>query len=97
MGTFEELKTSDYEIGLSKLVGPIKEVHGYLSKEFGDPVFLMTRIEFTDGTELGCEGEHDSPYLVSYGESTPASYTDEKLSRLYRENPDNEDEDEDGE
>lgn len=67
--SWDDVKTSDYEIGLTKMVGKkVKEVHGYISIEFGEPTFKMTKIEFDDGSFVGCEGEHDFPYLVNYGQ-----------------------------
>lgn len=60
-----EFKTSDYEYGLTKIMGQtIKEVHGYVSGELGDPAFKITGIELEDGTMLQCEGEHDMPYIA---------------------------------
>ena len=81
----DNLAVSDYEIGLTKLIGkPIKEVRGYLSMAFGyDAVFLMTKIEFTDGTFLDCEGEHDCPYLVEYDKQP--NFDQETLNELYQE------------
>lgn len=67
----EDVQTSDYEIGLTKMVGKkVKEVHGYLSEEFDDVTFKLTKIEFDDGTFVGCEGEHDFPYLVNWRKDT---------------------------
>lgn len=61
----EDLKTSDYEYGLTKIMGAaIKEIHGYVSGELGEPTFKMTCVELEDGTTIECEGEHDLPYLA---------------------------------
>lgn len=61
----EQFKTSDFEYGLAKIMGQsIKEVHGYISTEFDEPMFKMTSIELEDGTMIQCEGEHDMPYLA---------------------------------
>jgi hypothetical protein len=59
-------KRRNYELSLIDLLktATIKDVYGYASNEFGDPVFKMTRIIFSDGTQMDCEGEHDIPYLV---------------------------------
>ena len=90
---FNTLKTSDYEIGLTKLIGkPVKEIHGYLSREYDEPTFKLTKVEFEDGTILGAEGEHDFPYLVTYGNKTPANYSDDYLQEVYDSDTDNEDE-----
>lgn len=86
MVSYKDLKVSDYEIGLTKLIGKqVKEIRGYLSGEFGDPCFKLTQIEFEDGTFLGCEGEHDIPYLVSSGRDNQPNYDEETLQRLYDE------------
>lgn len=87
--TYQDIKTGEFEIGLSKLIGkPIKEIHGLLTHEFGDVTFEMTRIEFEDGSELGCEGEHDLPYLVEYRMYQQPNFDDETLNRLYKEQED---------
>ena len=61
----EEISTSDFEIGLSKVIGKkIKEVHGYISGDEDEGQhFQMTKVEFEDGTWMWAEGEHDMPYL----------------------------------
>lgn len=81
---------SDYEIDLSKLMDKrIKAVVGYISMEFGDPMFKLTRIIFVDGTFLGVEGEHDLPYLSWYRLDDIGNLNDETLIALYKEqNPD---------
>lgn len=79
-------------ISLEKVVGKkIKEVQGYLSSEFGDPVFQLFRIYFEDGSSCFVEGEHDMPYLSGLDVS------DEEIEAIYKSNPDydpSEDEDE---
>ena len=72
-------------ISLSAWMGPIKDVQGYISREFGDPVFKLIRIIFEDGTQIDVEGEHDCPYLC--GET--GLYSDEIMySLLEQENED---------
>lgn len=67
----KEYQTSSYEYGISKISGKkIKEIHGYISTEFDEPTFKMTRVEFEDSSVFGCEGEHDFPYLVGYDDKT---------------------------
>lgn len=90
MSTFNDLKIegSTFELSLSRLIGkPIKDVRGYFIMEYGDPVFEMTKIEFEDGSFLGCEGEHDTPYLVNYGTPQP-NYDTDNLWRLVKQDPD---------
>jgi hypothetical protein len=54
----------DYEVSLTDNVGRnIKDIYGYFSDDFGDPVFQLTRIEFVTGETMDVEGEHDCPYL----------------------------------
>lgn len=73
---------STYRCSLSKLIGKrIKDVHGYLANEFGDPAFKLSVIVFEDDTELDVEGEHDFPYVV--GEQP--NYDEETLRALYEE------------
>lgn len=86
---FDNLKVSDYEIGLTLLIGKkVKEVRGYLSCEYDEPVFLLTKIEFEDGTMLGIEGEHDFPYLVTWGREGSPEFCkpyadDERMQKIY--------------
>ena len=55
---------SDYFIDLGKLFKvDVVSVHGYMSNEFDEPVFKITRINLSDGTSLHVEGEHDMPYI----------------------------------
>ena len=85
----ENVKSEKYDwcIALTKLTGrKIKEIHGYLSTEFNEPVFKMSFIEFDDGTEVNCEGEHDFPYLAD----GTYKFDEEVLQSLYE----SEDEDE---
>lgn len=89
--TFQELRIPDssFEISLVKLITkPIKDIRGYLTTEFGDPVFKMTKVEFEDGTFLGCEGEHDLPYLVRWGQTDQPNYDDKSLLRITKQDPD---------
>ena len=97
MVNLQDVKTSSYEIGLSKLTGlKIKDVHGYISHEFGDPVIKVTYIEFEDGQHIGVEGEHDFPYLTPYPKYNVPNMDDETLEELYRqENPNEEDDTDD--
>jgi hypothetical protein len=77
---------STYELDLAKLIGsPIIEVTGYLSMEFGDPVFKLCHIYFADGTHVNVEGEHDMPYLTDSGIHSPANYNSELMQQLYDE------------
>ena len=82
---YTDLIVSDYEISLSKLTGKvIADIRGYISSELGDPVFKLTKVEFTDGTFVGIEGEHDFPYLVRWDEDQP-NCDEETLERLEEE------------
>ena len=95
MKKYEEVKTSDYEIGITKITDKkVKEIHGYLSTEFGEPVFKITKVEFEDGKFLGAEGKHDFPYLTGFGDETVDGYDDDNLENIYKTDPDNEDEEE---
>lgn len=84
MITYNDIKVGGFEISLSKLVGKqVKDIRGYLSKEFGDVVFKMTSIVLEDDTKMGCEGEHEFPYLVQYNASKQPNFDDATLERLY--------------
>lgn len=77
---------SSYGISLTKLAGvPIADVIGYISNEFGEPVFKVTKILFEDGTTTHVDGEHDIAYLSAFGENAPPSLVDETISDLYRQ------------
>lgn len=97
MVKFSDVQTSNYTIGFCKLTGrAIKELHGYLSCEFGpDVTFKVCHIELDDGTTIDVEGEHDFPYLPEGYPSDPPNLDQATLNRLYlEENPDEDDEDE---
>lgn len=73
---------SEYLISLTKLTGlQIKDVQGYISNEFGEPVFKLSRIILENGQEFYCEGEHDFPYLCASSENIPG-FDDDTLNLL---------------
>lgn len=87
----KDIKTSDYEIGLTKLIGKkVKEIHGYLTTEFDDPVFKMTEIEFEDKTKVYCGGEHDMPYIEDLEKQPNGDY--DTLLDIIKQDPDYEEE-----
>lgn len=54
-----------YEISLNDVTGlKVTDVYGYVSEEFGDKIFKITRIQLGDGSTLDVEGEHDLPYIA---------------------------------
>lgn len=68
-----------WEKSLGNIVGkPISDVIGFISEEFGIPVFQVTKICFLDGTSLWVEGEHDIAYIPVDGDLL----TEEKLDEL---------------
>lgn len=70
-------------ISLSKLTEKkIKDVHGYVSVEFGEPVYKLCYIVFEDGTEAHCEGEYDMPYIIPIKDTNP-KLGDEYLQEIY--------------
>lgn len=93
MITLKDIKVSEYEISLVKLANKnVKDVYGYLSAEYDEPVFKLTKVMFEDGSYLDVEGEHDFPYLAN-GKGKTIYEDTELLERLYKEdNPDDEDE-----
>lgn len=58
----------DYELSLIhdmlRVKGcEVRDIYGYVSREFGDPVFKITRIILNTDTSIDVEGEHDLPYI----------------------------------
>jgi len=50
---------SDYLLSLTKITGSkIKDITGYVSHKYGDPVFKAIYLIFEDGTTADFEGEH---------------------------------------
>jgi len=75
---------SNYEISLFKLIGKrAVDVRGYLIDDFGDPSFKITKIELEDGAFMGVEGEHDLPYLVTWGGDVQPNFDVDTLYELY--------------
>lgn len=96
MKTLSDVRVDDYQISLVKLTGKaIKDIYGYLSTEFDEPIFKMTRVVLEDDSYFFTEGEHDCPYLTSGGITNGAEFDDEELQAIYdEENPDEDEEDE---
>lgn len=76
---------SDYEISLSKLTGvKIADIYGYITDEFGFPVFKITRFIQEDGNYFHIEGEHDMPYIPQGADDAmPNNMDEETLQDLY--------------
>ena len=58
----------DYELSLIHDVlkdkgNSVADIYGYVSHEFGDPIFKLTRIIMKNGKTFDVEGEHDLPYI----------------------------------
>lgn len=71
-----------YHISLSKLFNnQVKDILGYISTEFGDPTFVLSKVIFEDGN-IWVEGEHDLPYL-GLGDDVKG-YTEEILEEAYK-------------
>jgi hypothetical protein len=69
---------------LSKLTGQhIKDVEGFISMEFGEPVFEISRIVLGNGEKISVGGEHD----IAYIEDSDKKYNldDETLEDLNRQ------------
>lgn len=71
MKKLEEVKTKPGEkygsLSLAKLLSDgvkVVDVTGRISMEFGEPVFRLRSIVFSDETSAWCEGEHDLPYIT---------------------------------
>lgn len=77
-------------LSLSKVVGQkIKDITGYVTMEFGEPVFKISNVVLENGGTLYCEGEHDMPYVTS---GNGAEISDDLLQAIYdEENSEDED------
>ncbi len=66
----------------SKLTGKtIKDLIGHVSRASTDvPVFKINTIDFTDGSHVWMEGEHDCAYVPS-----GKLISEEQMESLYRE------------
>lgn len=70
------------QISLSKLTGvKIKDVLGYISAEFGEPVFKITQIITETGHTMFTNGEHNIAYL----EDSDGLIPHEQLVSLHNE------------
>lgn len=57
---------SDYLLSYNKVSGKkIKDLIGYISTEFNDPIFKIVNIIFEDNTSESVGGEHDIAYINS--------------------------------
>jgi len=90
MKTYQDVKMDgDNWISLVKLTGKkIVDIEGYVTKESYDPFFCMTNVILEDGTKIGCEGEHDLPYLDAY--NLP-EMRETVLENIYKTDPDHAD------
>ena len=49
-----------FDLSLAKIMGKeVVDIVGYISTEFGDPVFKIGYVAFKDGSTTYAEGEHD--------------------------------------
>jgi hypothetical protein len=72
-------KPYDHEKDLAAILGsPVKHVCGYVSREFGDHTFKLTRLILEDGRSMYIAGEHDFPYMTDIdGEVLKSHYSAE--------------------
>lgn len=83
----EDIKSDDgfNRLSIAKLTGlKIKDITGHISKEFGEPVFIISTVVLENDVELGVEGEHDMPYLYNYQAPNMDINT---LNDLYQQKP----------
>lgn len=81
-----QYEDSRWLMDLTKLVEKeIETAVGYISCEFGHPVFELTKIVFKDGSTVRVAGEHDIAYLVSYAKEPQPNMDDDTLQSLYDE------------
>lgn len=73
-----QVQGSKFQISLSKLTGvTIADITGHISRDFGEPVFKLSCVKFSDGSEVWVEGEHDLPYIADELPNTPKSELNE--------------------
>ena len=85
----KDYQNQQENLSLLKIVGKkVKDITGYVSMEFGSPVFKVSFLVFEDDTELWFEGEHDFPYVTN---SAVDLLDDDLLQEIY--DAENEDED----
>lgn len=67
MKSLHEIKVPDtrWDLSLVALFGPITDVQFQLTNDLGDAGVKLMRIVFASGMILGCEGEHDLPYVTA--------------------------------
>lgn len=67
-----------HEIDLEAVTGsPVTKIFGYITNEFGDPTFKMTRVITADEKSYSAEGEHDMPYLTDLDDGKLQAMSDE--------------------
>lgn len=77
----EHLAPGTTNLSLSSVLGKkVTDIQGYISMEFGDPVFSISKIIFEDNSSMSVEGEHDMAYLC-YDDHV-SGFTDEDLLAL---------------
>lgn len=66
----KSVRKGSSQLSLNKLMEKnIVDIEGYITTEFGDPVFKISSVVFEDGTDEFAEGEHDMPYLTCVDEA----------------------------
>ena len=61
----------DLYLSYVKICGrKIKDIVGYISCEYDEPTFKISKIILEDGYEQYVEGEHDFPYMTDYDDKT---------------------------
>ena len=77
-----------YTISLVKLTGlKIVDIEGFVSWDdnAGEPALKLTEVIFEGGYKVDVEGEHEFPYLSTYGDNLPPNLDDETICELYNE------------
>lgn len=73
MKTHEEVRARDtrfsWLLSLNKILDKhVTDLRGYITQEFGEPMFEVIEVVFEDGSVVGLGGEHDIVYLENYNE-----------------------------
>jgi hypothetical protein len=85
--TLADVRAPGGALDLAKVMGKdVLRIEGRISSEFGEPVFVLTQIVFTDRATVHCEGEHDMPYVTPpYSDGDPGREMEQTLNALWTE------------
>lgn len=63
---------NSHHLSLASIMGKkIVDLHGYVHRGFGVPVFKVSKVVFEDGSAEWLDGEHDIAFIPSPGDDGP--------------------------